>query len=158
MKRVLIFGVLSVVWCILIFSFSEQTGTESKQTSDEVIITVSEVVVPDFEEMTEPEKQSFVDRVTNAVRKSAHFLEYAVLGALLFQFYSFAVNGLYRFTLAQYTASFYACTDELHQYTVSERGCQFRDVMIDSSGALLAITISALITALVLHLINKKES
>ena len=157
MKRTLIFGLLTVIWCAVIFSFSAQTGEQSQQTSDEVIITVSEIVVPDFEEMTEPEKESFVDRFTTIVRKSAHFFEYALLGALLFQFYAFAKSGLYRFTLAQYTASFYACTDELHQYAVSDRGCQFVDVLIDSSGALLAITISALLTALFLTIRNKRS-
>ena len=156
MKRTLIFGLLTVIWCVVIYRFSAQTAAESIQTSDDVIITVSEVVVPDFDKMTEPEKQSFVDKLTNVVRKSAHFLEYAVLGALLFQFYSFASSGLYRFTLAQYSASFYACSDELHQYAVSGRGCQFVDVLIDSSGALLAITVSALITALAVHIRNRK--
>ena len=36
---------------------------------------------------------------------------------------------------------FYACTDEIHQYFIPGRAMAFRDVLIDSAGALLAMII-----------------
>lgn len=148
MKRVLIFGILTLIWCGVIFMFSAQDGTKSTETSSKVVEKVSEIVVEDYKTMTPAEQQDVISRMTNVVRKSAHFFEFAILGIFLFQFYSFAMNMLYRFSLAQFTAMLYACSDELHQYYVSGRGCYFSDVLIDSSGALLTITISALISSL----------
>ena len=36
---------------------------------------------------------------------------------------------------------FYACTDEIHQYFIPGRAMAFKDVLIDSSGALVAMII-----------------
>ena len=39
----------------------------------------------------------------------------------------------------------YSITDELHQYLVPGRSCQFMDVIIDSSGVLFGVAIAALL-------------
>ena len=44
----------------------------------------------------------------------------------------------------------YACTDEFHQLFIAGRAGQFRDVCIDSTGALIMI--------LIIYIINKRKT
>ena len=81
------------------------------------------------------------------VRKTAHFTEYAILGALfylnLIQFPK--LNSHIKKLLLPILFSFlYACTDELHQIFVPGRSAQFRDVLIDTLGASFGATITYL--------------
>ena len=92
-----------------------------------------------------------------AVRKSAHFTEYTVLGLSL----RLTVQDLMRrrrgerpvinpasVTLLSWLAgTLYAVTDEVHQTFVPGRSCEIRDVFIDSCGVLIG--------ALLMHLIKK---
>ena len=81
------------------------------------------------------------------VRKTAHFTEYAVLGALfylnLMQFLK--LKQLHKKILLPIIFSFlYACTDEIHQIFVPGRSAQFRDVSIDTLGASFGVIITYL--------------
>ena len=84
------------------------------------------------------------------VRKTAHFTEYAILGALFYlnviQFPKF--NRHPKKILLPIIFSFlYACTDEIHQIFVPGRSAQFRDVLIDTLGATFGcLLIHALLT------------
>ena len=85
------------------------------------------------------------------VRKTAHFTEYAILGALfylnLIQFPK--LNSRIKKLLLPILFSFlYAITDEIHQIFVPGRSAQFRDVLIDTLGASFGATITYLIIKL----------
>ncbi len=67
-----------------------------------------------------------------ALRKGAHFAEYALLCALLFR----ALRG--RLALAWTLTVLYAVSDEFHQSFVDGRVGTPRDVVIDATGALAA--------------------
>ena len=74
------------------------------------------------------------------VRKSAHFIEYAVLGVLVWRtfrhdpaFRSYTVG--HQFWLALLVAALYASTDEFHQKFVPSREPSVHDVMLDTCGA-----------------------
>jgi hypothetical protein len=76
------------------------------------------------------------------LKKLAHFLEYGLLALLLLR----AVRGLRPITwrLIAWTlilTVLYAATDEYHQTFVPGREGRWQDVIIDASGALLALTI-----------------
>lgn len=76
------------------------------------------------------------------VRKSAHFIEYAVLGAFLFR--AFRADGQVRWRLkwAFYsflTAGAWALVDEFHQTLTRNRGGSIWDALLDSSGALFML-------------------
>lgn len=76
------------------------------------------------------------------VRKSAHFIEYAVLGAFLFR--AFRADGQVRWRLkwAVYsflTAGAWALVDEFHQTLTRSRGGSIWDSLLDSSGALFML-------------------
>lgn len=99
------------------------------------------------------------------VRKTAHFTEYAILGALfylnLIQFPK--LNSHIKKLLLPILFSFlYAITDELHQIFVPGRSAQFRDVLIDTLGAsfgcLLIHTLLTLFTKLKSNSKSKTQS
>lgn len=81
------------------------------------------------------------------VRKTAHFTEYAILGAL---FYLNVIQlpklNLYpkKILLPIFFSFLYACTDEIHQIFVPGRSAQFRDILIDTLGASFGATITYL--------------
>lgn len=81
------------------------------------------------------------------VRKTAHFTEYAILGALFYLNFRQLpkLNSRPKKILLPIVFSFlYACTDELHQIFVPGRSAQFRDVLIDTLGASFGIAITYL--------------
>lgn len=74
-----------------------------------------------------------------AVRKTAHFLEYAVLFGLYFRALKNTTGlSLARVYLWSFLLTFlYALSDEFHQTLVSGRTGMLKDVMIDIGGGLL---------------------
>ncbi len=70
------------------------------------------------------------------LRKLAHFTEFACLGAFLTRFL-FLVGKPKLLALA--VAFLVACCDETIQRFVPDRGPSFKDVMIDTSGALVGM-------------------
>lgn len=83
------------------------------------------------------------------VRKSAHFTEYAVLGALLFRAFRAGNAVRWRFKWALYSFLFsaaWALLDELHQSFTQKRGGSIWDSLLDSSGALFTLAVIAVLT------------
>lgn len=82
------------------------------------------------------------------VRKSAHFVEYAILGALLFRAFRSGDPVRWRFRWAAYSfiaAMAWALLDELHQSFTRTRGASILDSLLDSSGALVMLIVIAII-------------
>ena len=85
------------------------------------------------------------------IRKTAHFLEYSVLGLSL----TVTVRSLWkgeekgpldrRSLVSWGIGTLYAVTDEFHQQFVSGRSCELRDMLIDCGGVLLGVLILAFI-------------
>ncbi|MGN0636922.1 MAG: VanZ family protein [Huintestinicola sp.] len=116
----------ALVIMLVIFFFSAQTGTESTAVSDGVISAAA------------GEENVDSHLLTVIVRKSAHFLEYAALGAAIY----FGMRGVgtdkkqgKRLLLSALFGALYAVSDELHQYFVPGRACMVTDMLIDACGA-----------------------
>lgn len=127
---------------ILIFCFSaqhsEQSNVSSNYIVDQLVIVIGEVRESVGLETTEPAGEINIEFLTFAVRKLAHTMEYALLGFWIsFYFYQRAYPFKRRFLQSLLTGFLYACTDELHQYFVPGRSCEFRDVLIDTNGVFL---------------------
>lgn len=78
------------------------------------------------------------------VRKTGHLTGYAVLAALLWVSLRNANGSQFAlsksaFFLVLAVCFIYACSDELHQHFVSSRQASFWDVLIDTTGAALAL-------------------
>jgi VanZ family protein len=73
------------------------------------------------------------------VRKCAHFIEYFILGILLFMGFK-DINRLKQtFGISLLLGVIYAATDEIHQYFIPGRAMSIKDVFIDSLGVLTGL-------------------
>jgi len=81
-----------------------------------------------------------------AVRKSAHVFEYGVLGALLFRAFRGDSRVRWHLKWASYaliSTALWAMLDEFHQTLTRSRDGSIWDVLLDTCGALLALTLIA---------------
>lgn len=123
-----------------IFAFSSQPAAQSQKLSDSFLDRVGKLLsfLPWFRE--DPGKR---------IRKLAHFAEFMCLGLvseLFFQeLYSAKKNRLSTGTFWSLLFCFlYACSDEIHQIFVPGRSCEWKDVLLDSAGAVLGVFMSLL--------------
>ena len=151
--------VMVVVMAIVIFRFSAQNSERSSQTSNSVTNAVIEITQPDYQTLPAEKQQERFKLTSTIVRKVAHFTEFFLLG--LFSILSFEFFGLYKnrkikfsYLYAFIFSILYAISDEIHQGFIEGRGPAIKDVLIDSSGALLAI----LIVCLIFYLIYKRKT
>lgn len=145
----LLFALLA--WSAFIFLMSAESGIQSQSLSDGFISRMLAAIWPGYAEMPLPDQLILCESLSIPVRKTAHFLEYLVLGGL-----SLAVWRqwrIFRFALPPRQAlptllylippfmfsAVYACFDEFHQMFVDGRAARVMDVGIDSLGALVAI-------------------
>jgi VanZ family protein len=80
------------------------------------------------------------DLIHHGVRKTAHFVEYAILGVMVWRavrfdpaFASYSPRRQFWFVLL--CCMLYASTDEFHQKFVATRQPAVQDVLLDTSGA-----------------------
>ena len=125
-----------LLWMWLIFSASGDSNSAVR--SSRIIAPLVRWLLPDLSEEA-------VQAVVLFVRKCAHVAEYAVLALLLWHALRRPPkpgSAPWRWSeagLALAVAALYAATDELHQTMVpSRQGC-VRDVLLDTSGAALAL-------------------
>ena len=153
----ILFLILTLAVMVTIFMFSSQNAEESSQTSS--TITKAAVIIIDSNYYNEPpEKQKEIwDLASFIVRKLAHFSIYTVLGFCA----STTLGRRKLFTLRSLGAvafgSLYALTDEFHQSFSAGRSCEFRDMMIDSGGALLGMLISVAVMGIAGHIAAKRR-
>lgn len=156
MKKI-IYSILFILMLIIIFMFSSQNGEESLNLTingiDKVVnitnnkeniennnknnITNNETNINKKEN-----KESLIDKLIKPVRKSAHFIEFMILGiitSLLLK--SFKIKNIYLIIISLLFCFIYACTDEIHQLFVIGRTSSFIDVLIDTSGSFTGIMI-----------------
>lgn len=142
MALCIVLGLLTVLNMALIFRFSSEPQEESGDRSEDVTQAVVSVVVPGFDQLSEPQQQAKVEELHPLIRKLAHFSEFALLGfltgALLLVWrkcrYWICWAGPAAFCLL------YAASDEIHQI-FTERGPAVTDVLIDFSGSLVGLLV-----------------
>jgi VanZ family protein len=126
-KSKLFWWTLVVVWCGLIFYMSSRSADESSNQS----VFIADLLNRWVRHLLGP--HAFV-LSENAVRKGAHFLEYLVLGCLLFMGF-LDRSKLGRSILFVFAAGIlFAVSDEIHQLFVPGRTLRPFDVLIDMAG------------------------
>ena len=133
--------------------FSSQDGSTSKAQSNAVIeiiddirdkVTIKNEKLKKINEAVMKELKKH--KKSLLVRKAAHFTMYAVIGGTaMLVIYSFSKHIFLSATLSFTLAFLYAIFDERSQMAVDGRSGNFTDVLIDSSGALLAILILSIL-------------
>ena len=134
MNRTGLFRFISIATMILIFWFSHQYGEGSLKQSNFILQYLKD----------------FLEIFGLDVRKLAHFTIYLVLGSSYFL--SFKVLDKKSALVSIILTTLYACTDEFHQGFIPGRGPALKDVLIDTLGGSLGITIIFLFSNL-----NKKS-
>ena len=132
---------LVILWCTIIFLFSNESGAESDVRSKGVlngIITVYDKITNT--NRTPEEVEEILEKGNHLIRKTAHFTVYLVLGILVIQcfdpkHYPISKRILYSLLFCAIYASF----DEFHQLFLSGRSGQIQDVLLDSSGSLTGL-------------------
>jgi VanZ family protein len=126
-----------VIWMLVIFTAS--TGAGTPQHTSRFIRPLLQIFKPDLTD------EQF-EKIHYVIRKTGHFVEYAILGLLLWR----ALRSEQRFgaliPAAQFVAvlllcAFYATTDEFHQRYVRGREPSLHDVTLDSCGAACGLVV-----------------
>lgn len=152
-KRIF-FGGAVLSWCICIFLLSAENATESSMTSGGVIRFFCTLLVPEFVTDSEAERLQMINSLQFFVRKAAHFTAYMILGFLAAQVFMAMprLKNVFRMCLGAWGFSIlYAISDEIHQNFVPGRAMQLRDVIIDSTGALVGVALSYAVSMAVLR-------
>lgn len=143
-------GILAIIWMCVIFFFSAQTKEESSVVSEGFSYRmVSSTGLLFHLHIDEEQLREIAGAIERFVRKGAHMTEFAILALLLYGWLCrWQLSRLRRATAATILAVLYACSDEVHQLFVAGRAGRFSDVLIDSAGVVLGMTVFLLILKL----------
>ena len=156
-KKAIVLLILVILWMGFIFYMSNSIGSESGSKSKNIIM----FIVNKYDKITNASKErieyhkseEFIKKVNFYFRKVCHFSEYFILEILLFSF----LIVLNHYTLLKCSlfsigiSILYAASDEFHQTFVNGRSGQIKDVLIDSSGAI----IGTLLVVIIYRIIKK---
>ncbi len=157
-KRLRIIAILTtLIWMIVIFRFSIDTGTSSHELSDLCVQIFNKAIYSftgkDLRISITPEHYAMVELF---FRKLAHMGIYFILSInVMVVLFTFNMKMISRIFISVFFCFIYACTDEFHQMFVDGRGASFFDCLIDTTGAILGI-VAALILYCILYTIMTK--
>lgn len=132
--KIIISVVLVVLWACVIFVFSNTPAETSDNQSKGIVFMISQCLNIELSDDT-------VDTLNVLLRKCAHATVYLVLAIIT----ATAIIQLNKkperraYILAVIFCFIYAITDEYHQLFVNGRSGEFRDVLIDTSGAIIGV-------------------
>jgi VanZ family protein len=145
--KIFILILLSLTTFLTISFFSSQQGYQSASTSTRF----SKMIVEEWNRifhlaLSEDNRNLLISWVYEPVRKLAHITEYAILAIILY----FLINQFTRKRRIVILMTFIilfllASMDEIHQLFIPLRGAKFSDVLIDSIGGLVGISLINLI-------------
>lgn len=128
--------ILLLLWIILIFGFSQDSGDVSSVKSD----GIANVIINIVSDITG--KNLDIDICTFIIRKIAHFTEYMILGLLVINVIKdYKTIDTKVLIISILLCFIYACSDEIHQLFVSERSGRITDILIDTAGSFVGIFI-----------------
>lgn len=139
MKKELLIWLPAILIMITIFIYSSMPAEESSQKSMKIVdfvIRVYENISDDTFDNTR--RLDHIENLEHIIRKSAHVTEYALLAAAIaLALWRKVDKGYALFFQAVFLTVVYAATDEFHQRFVPGRSGELKDVLIDSTGAIL---------------------
>ena len=145
-KRILLL-ILVLIGCITIFCFSEFSANDSSKQSRGVTYNILKVL--NGNKLSEKELTKLTKKVNPVIRKIAHFSIYMILAIFTYMFIeelnikSKSEKERLRKNII-YTCIFciiYAIFDEIHQIYVPGRTGKAIDVIIDTLGSCMGITV-----------------
>ena len=147
MKRKIIYTLITIIWMIVIFTFSsmdtEESNGKSKETIKQTVektAEISENIGISENKMTQKQVNITVNKLNMPLRKCAHATEYAILAI-------FIIITINEYTNKRYSISkiiitilicfIYSLIDEFHQSFVPGRTSLFTDCLIDTTGSII---------------------
>ena len=128
---------LVLIIMFTIFKFSSERDTVSTKRSDGIIIRTCEFVLG--RQLSDKEKEIYLEKYVVYVRKTAHFTLYFLLGLTYISLLKeFNLNDKKLLIYIIIFVFIYACSDEIHQLFVPGRSGEITDVLIDTTGGILA--------------------
>lgn len=121
-----------IVWLIVIFVFSNMSGSLSSGLSKNIVLSITY--------KSSIDKNTF-DLIHLLVRKFAHFIEYFVLAALSFSYFRFSKKENSLYITVYGFCLICSILDEFHQIFIGGRTGKIGDVLIDSAGIILFLII-----------------
>ena len=134
----IVLTVLTIIWMIVIFMFSNSPADKSSDLSNSLIKNTIVRIVKIFNK--DVNEEDLINKMSTPVRKLAHFTEYTILGILLFlTLKQYGINNKW---IAILGCMIYASTDEIHQLFIDGRGGNIIDVFIDTLGSSFGVFIT----------------
>lgn len=125
-----VYTIITLLWIVIIFSFSLQSGEDSGQLSGGIVSWIVETFsLTKFMEL---------DTIHFLVRKTAHFTEYFILG-MFTVLTLLQMKVLKKGIVGWFFCIVIASLDETIQLFVGGRAGQLMDVVLDSTGSLCGI-------------------
>lgn len=152
-------GILALLWMCIIFAFSAQQEEESSEVSEAFSYRiVSSTGIFFHLNLDEEELRRIADAIESMVRKAAHMTEFGILSVLVYVWLGkWQMAADTRRSLAAISAMLYAASDEFHQLFVPGRAGSIRDVVIDSTGAILGVWIFVGVKKCISFLWNRRK-
>lgn len=161
--------IFTILISAFIFSNSQDNSAKSDEKSNSITDKVAPFVINDYKTLPNEVKTVKKENLNHHVRKFAHVTEYLALGFCV-SFFAFTLvkqkreqpekqkcmeqcgrteqpkrpgKGMEgRLGAALLFCLVYACSDEFHQYFISGRSGQIKDVILDFTGALMGTLIA----------------
>ena len=132
----------AVLWMGMIYIFSDQPADLSTEESFGLATQIVELYAGFSGGMEGPEQLEWSLAIEPILRKAAHMSEYALLAVLLyFAFRGITVSSKRAAGLALISCMLFSCSDEWHQTFVQGRSGSIRDVLIDTLGSVIALSL-----------------
>ena len=152
-KKFVIFGVLLIIWAIVIFTMSNMNTQDSNSKSKFVIYKLLTYSIKTTNKLGITNKHPSDEKIYQVInllnkplRKVAHATEYFILIILiLLTLKSIGMDNKKIFLMSLLLCFLYACSDEFHQSFISGRTAQFSDSLIDLLGGVIGCMIFSLI-------------
>ena len=148
----------TILWMTMIFVFSSQPAVQSDELSLGIVERIFAFLynlsdVPVFSLISDELWFDLYSKANFIVRKSAHFMLYAVLAFFVYHLLlEYKTNNTKAIFVAAIICFLYAASDEVHQIFIPGRAGQIRDVFIDFSGS-----VSLLVIEFLISLIKKRK-
>lgn len=138
-KKKYFWGIAALCWCTVIFYQSSKNAQLSDMNSLYIVEVINQFLLSVF-------GPGSVTISNFIVRKSAHFIEYMVLGILFFKYF-FTGEKLKTVMFTAFLWGLgYSISDEIHQIFVPGRTAKVMDVLIDSTGIASGLLLICLFT------------
>ena len=157
-RAFLILLILLNIW--MIFSFSAESAELSGETSQKVTTIVAQIVIKDFEDRTPLEQEAIISSLHPYIRTVAHMTEFGLLGAwIMLLLLTYHIRPIYSELISLSATLLTAIVDEAFQHFSKQgRAAELKDVLLDTSGALITCTVLFSMIAILGHHQKKKRT